>query len=101
MKKTIAFLSVLSVILTTNAVTVFAADAPVNIEAALYDQLMENGTYDTNEDGIISETEFRQINYLNLDLADITSLDFLNELSGLRSLYLHICVTAAFLTFLF
>ncbi len=89
MKKTIAFLSALAVILSPNAVTAFAADTPVNIEAALYDQLMENGTYDTNEDGIISEAEFKRINYLNLDLADITSLDFLNELSGLRSLYLR------------
>lgn len=89
MKKTIALLSALAVILSPNAVTAFAADTPVNIEAALYDQLMENGTYDTNEDGIISETEFKQINYLNLDLAGITSLDFLNELSGLRSLYLR------------
>lgn len=89
MKKTIALLSALAVILSPNAVTAFAADTPVNIEAALYDQLMENGTYDTNEDGIISETEFKQINYLNLDLADITSLDFLNELSGLRALYLR------------
>lgn len=89
MKKTIAFLSALTVTLTTNAITAFADDTPVNIEAALYDQLIGNGTYDTNEDGIISEDEFKQINYLNLDLADITSLDFLNELPGLRSLYLR------------
>lgn len=89
MKKTIAFLSALAVVLTANTITAFAADTPVNIEAALYDQLMGNGTYDTNGDGIISETEFKQINYLNLDLADITSLDFLNELSGLKSLYLR------------
>ena len=89
MKKITSFTLALSMLLSCSTMTAFADDTPVNIEAALYDQLIGNGTYDTNEDGIISEDEFKQINYLNLDLADITSLDFLNELPGLRSLYLR------------
>lgn len=89
MKRLLACVSALAVILSFNSVSAIAEDSPANIETALYDQLMQNETYDTNGDGVISEEEFLQINYLNIDLTDITSLDFLNTLPNLRFLYMR------------
>lgn len=89
MKRLLACVSALAVILLFNSVSAIAEDSPANIEAALYDQLMQNETYDTNGDGVNSEEEFLHTNYLNIDLTDITSLDFLNTLPNLRFLYMR------------
>lgn len=58
MKRLLACVSALAVILSFNSVSAIAEDSPANIETALYDQLMQNETYDTNGDGVISEEEF-------------------------------------------
>ena len=89
MKKTIAFLSALAVILSPNAVTAFADDTPTpaNVDESVYAQLLKNKwECDKNSDGIITDEELAQSTSLSLDLTDISDLSWLTRMPDCRYL---------------
>ena len=87
MKKLTAILFSLAML--TGNLTVAAEDAPTpaKLDDAVIEQLI-NDWHDKDEDGIISTDEFNSIQYLTLDLTDITDLSFLFDIPHLQALHL-------------
>lgn len=54
----------------------------------VYQQLLDKTSCDKNNDGIITEEEFRSVESIRLDLNDVQSLEFLKNADSLKSLYI-------------
>lgn len=89
-RQNIALLTGLTMLLGAAPLTAFAQEAvPADVEPAVYEQLLTDNSFDKNGDGTITQEELLAANYLNLNLDDVTSLEFLKELPSLQMLYLR------------
>ena len=91
MKKLFAIAAALGMLL--SSVPVFAeetADTPADIDAAAYTYLTGENKhlYDKNNDGIISDAELAEVNYLFLDLTGVEDLSWLPRLKKCHQLNL-------------
>ena len=89
MKKILSLAIGFSVTLTAASFTSLAADntEKADLPEAIYQQLLKNDFIDANNDGIITEEEYRAAETLCLDLDGVESLDFLERLENPKYLY--------------
>lgn len=90
MKRTVSVLTGAALLLSCNTFSVFAEGAPepASLPDIVYNQLINNEIYDTNTDGMISEEEYENAEYISLDLRGVDSIDFLSRLKKPRYIYL-------------
>lgn len=89
MKKFMSFLSCGALLLSCSAIRTYADEpVPTQLEDAVYQQLLDENSCDENNDGIITEAEFRSVESIRLDLNDVQSLEFLKNADSLKYLYL-------------
>lgn len=89
MKKIISVLSCGALWLSCSAIRTYADElVPIQLEDAVYQQLLDKTSCDKNNDGIITEEEFRSVESIRLDLNDVKSLEFLKNADSLKALYL-------------
>ncbi len=90
MKRIFSTVLAASVLLSVNAPATYADDTPkpVDLPDSIYQQLLEKCTTDANEDGVITEEEYCNSTYINLDLDSIDSVDFLKRLKQPKSMFL-------------
>ena len=86
-------LKILSLVMTgalfTQAMPIMAntVDIPVDIDRSIYDQLADfNDGYDINGDGVISEEEFKNIDFIYINLDNVKDISSLKKAEGLRSI---------------
>ena len=83
MKKIISLTLALSMLISAGTFTAFAEDkaVPVDVDEAVYAQLMENEWIcDKNNDGIITDEELKQVTQLDIDLDGIKDLSWVSKL---------------------
>ena len=83
MKKIISLTLALSTLISAGTFTAFAEDkaVPVDVDEAVYAQLMENEWIcDKNDDGIITDEELKQVTQLDIDLDGIKDLSWVSKL---------------------
>ncbi len=81
----------LTAALSTQVMPVWAdtTDTPVDIDKSIYDQVLDfNSDDDTNGDGIISEEEFKKIDFIHINLDNVGDIEGLKKAEGLRSINL-------------
>ncbi len=75
-------LSTVSAVPIVNAQT----EIPVDIDKIIYDQLLSQNYYDTNEDGILSELEFSNMDSMSFSLDNVVSLKGIEKAKKLQNL---------------
>lgn len=90
MKRLFAIGTAAAMLLAACPLTAAAAEAPVpvDIEEAVYSQLIEAEIYDPDKDGVITAEEFQAAEILEVNLKNVTSLDFLAKAGNLKALWL-------------
>ena len=88
MKRTLAAIAAAAIALP--AFPVQAAEAPADIDAAAYANLLSHSAWalDKNDDDIISEEELVHAEYVNLDLTDVKDISLLGRLKSCGQLSL-------------
>ena len=93
MKKSIS--AIISLVMTaalftqTMSITAVTVDTPVDIDKSIYDQLLDlNEGYDISSDGVISEEEFKNIQYIRINLDDVKDISGLEKAERLRRINL-------------
>ena len=89
MKKTISFITAVASLLACCNITAFAENTPTpaNVDEAVYAQLMKHKfLYDLDSDGVITDAELAQTEYLSIDLDGISDLSWLKKLTSCNDL---------------